>query len=42
MQAFRGSIVFTIVCLTLAGILGYAETGLLGKPSMIFLAACSV
>ncbi|KPF53131.1 hypothetical protein IP65_13995 [Novosphingobium sp. AAP1] len=39
MQAFRGSIVFTIVCLTLAGILGYAETGLLGQAlSMIFLA----
>lgn len=39
MQAFRGSIVFTIVCLILAGVLGYAETGLLGPAlSMVFLA----
>lgn len=40
MQAFRGSIVFTIVCLILAGVLGYTETGLIGPAlSMIFIAA---
>lgn len=39
MQAFRGSIVFTIICLILAGVLGYAKTGLMGPAlSMVFLA----
>ncbi|HWU04244.1 MAG TPA: DUF475 domain-containing protein, partial [Novosphingobium sp.] len=39
MQAFRGSIVFTIVCLVLAGILGFAETGQIGSAlSMVFIA----
>lgn len=39
MQAFRGSIIVTIVCLILAGVLGYAETGLLGTAlSMVFIA----
>ncbi|WP_034991582.1 DUF475 domain-containing protein [Beijerinckia mobilis] len=40
MQAFRGSMIFTIVCLLLAGLLGYAETGLIAPVlSMVFLAA---
>ena len=40
MQAFRGSIIFTIVCLFLAGALGYAQTGLVGTAlSLVFLAA---
>jgi hypothetical protein len=40
MKAFTGSIVFTIVCLTLAGILGYGETGQIGAAlSMVFVAA---
>lgn len=40
MKAFYGSIVFTIVALLLAGLLGYGETGLLGPAlQMVFLAA---
>lgn len=40
MQAFRGSMIFTVACLILAGVLGYAETGLIGPAlSMVFLAA---
>lgn len=40
MKAFTGSIIFTIVCLVLAGLLGYAETGLVGPAlSMVFVAA---
>jgi hypothetical protein len=39
MKAFTGSIIFTIVCLVLAGVLGYAETGLIGPAlSMVFVA----
>lgn len=39
MQAFRGSMIFTVICLILAGVLGYAETGLIGPAlSMVFLA----
>ena len=39
MKAFRGSIIFTIVCLILAGLLGYTETGQWGPAlSMVFLA----
>ncbi len=39
MQAFRGSMIFTVVCLILAGVLGYVETGLLGPAlSMVFIA----
>lgn len=39
MKHFTGSIVFTIVCLILAGVLGFAETGLVGPAlSMVFLA----
>lgn len=40
MQAFRGSMIFTVICLILAGALGYAETGLASSAlSMVFLAA---
>jgi hypothetical protein len=40
MQAFRGSMIFTVVCLLLAGVLGYVETGLVGPAlSMVFIAA---
>ncbi len=39
MQAFRGSMIFTLVCLILAGVLGYVETGLPGPAlSMVFIA----
>ena len=39
MQAFRGSMIFTVICLILAGVLGYAESGLVGPAlSMVFLA----
>jgi len=39
MKNFYGSILFTIVALILAGVLGYAETGLVsGILSMVFLA----
>ena len=40
MKNFAGSIVFTIICLILAGLAGYAETGLLGAAlGMVFIAA---
>jgi hypothetical protein len=41
MKAFTGSIIFTIVCLILAGVLGYTESGGLIGPTlqMVFLAA---
>ena len=40
MKNFYGSILFTIACLILAGVLGYMETGLLtGAMSLVFLAA---
>lgn len=39
MKVFTGSIVFTIVALILAGVLGYNETGTLGAAlSMVFIA----